>query len=62
MRNLDIRLLVSEAGLKYIDIARQMKVSRQYLSLLMRYDLSPNNRQRILESIRELKGEKIGEE
>ena len=57
MRNLDIRVMVSESGLKYTDIARQMGISRQYLSLLMRYDLTIENREKILRAIRELKGE-----
>lgn len=57
MRNLDIRVIVSESGLKYTDIARQIGISRQYLSLLMRYDLTTENREKILKAIRELKGE-----
>ena len=56
MRNLDIRVMVSESGLKYTDIARQIGISRQYLSLLMRYDLTPENRNKILKAIRELRG------
>jgi transcriptional regulator with XRE-family HTH domain len=54
MKNLEIRLLVSEKGLKYTDIARQMGISRQYLSLLMRYDLTIDNKTRILEAIANL--------
>ena len=57
MRNLDIRVMVSESGLKYTDIAKQVGISRQYLSLLMRYDLTAQNREKILKAIRELKGE-----
>ena len=60
MRNLDIRVMVSESGLKYTDIARQMGISRQYLSLLMRYDLTPENRSKILRAIRELNKERGG--
>lgn len=55
MRNLDIRVMVSDSGLKYTDIAKQMGISRQYLSLLMRYDLTTENRKRILRAIGELK-------
>ena len=55
MRNLDIRVMVSESGLKYIDIAKQMGISRVWLSNLMRYDLTPENRNKILKAIRELK-------
>ena len=56
MRNLDIRVMVAGSGLKYKDIAEVMGISRQYLSLLMRYDLTPKNRERILRAIEELKG------
>lgn len=58
MRNLDIRVMVSESGLRYIDIAKQMGISRVWLSNLMRYDLTTENREKILRAIRELKGEK----
>lgn len=55
MRNLDIRIMVSESGLRYIDIAKQMGISRVWLSNLMRYDLTPENRNKILKAIRELR-------
>lgn len=58
MRNLDIRVMVSESGLRYIDIAKQMGISRVWLSNLMRYDLTTENREKILKAIRELKGER----
>lgn len=57
MRNLDIRVMVSESGLKYTDIAKQIGISRVWLSNLMRYDLTTENREKILRAIRELKGE-----
>lgn len=56
MRNLDIRVMVSESDLKYTDIAQVMGISRQYLSLLMRYDLTPNNREKIIKAIEALGG------
>ena len=55
MRNLDIRVMVAANGLKYMDIAKQMGISRVWLSNLMRYDLTPENRLRILKAIEELK-------
>ena len=58
VENLDIRIMVSESGLKYTDIARQMGISRVWLSKLMRYDLTTENREKILKAIRELKGER----
>ena len=57
MRNLDIRVMVSESGLKYTEIAKHMGISRVWLSNLMRYDLTTDNREKILRAIRELKGE-----
>ena len=57
MRNLDIRVMVSESGLKYGDIAHKMGISRVWLSNLMRYELSYSNREKILRAIKELKGD-----
>lgn len=54
MRNLDIRIIVSESGLLYKDVARQMGISRVWLAKLMRYDLTPANKERIMKAIREL--------
>ena len=50
--------MVSESGLKYQNIAKQMGISRVWLSNLMRYDLTTENREKILKAIRELKGER----
>lgn len=61
MRNLDIRVLVSESGITYKSIAKQMGISSFWLSHLMRYDLEPNNRERILKAIIELRGDKSEE-
>jgi transcriptional regulator with XRE-family HTH domain len=61
MKNLEIRLLVSEKGLKYTDIARQMGINKQYLSRLMGRDLTINNKVRILGAIANLT-ENIDEE
>lgn len=58
MENLDIRIMVSESGLKYTEIAKQMGISRVWLSKLMRYDLTTENRDKILTAISELKGER----
>ena len=49
--------MVSESGLKYTEIAKHMGISRVWLSNLMRYDLTAQNREKILKAIRELKGE-----
>lgn len=62
MRNLDICLLVSDYRLQYKDIANQMGISRVWLSTLMRYDLEPQDRKRILKAIDELIAKKKEEE
>lgn len=55
MRNLDIRIEVSESGLKYKQIAEKMGISPRWLSNIMRYDLTPENHDRIMKAIRELR-------
>ena len=57
IKNLDIRIMVSESGLLYQDIAERMGISRVWLSKLMGRDLAPENRERILRAIMELRGE-----
>lgn len=61
MKNLDVRVMVSDAGVHYQDIAKQMGVSRVWLSHLMRYDLSPQNKERIVKAVRELRGADLSE-
>ena len=55
MRNLDIRVEVSESGLKYTEVAAVMGITPRWLSNIMRYDLTPENHDRIMKAIRELK-------
>ena len=55
MRNLDIRVEVSESGLKYKQIAEKMGISPRWLSTILRYDITPENRERVMKAIRELK-------
>ena len=54
MKNLDIRMLVSETGLKYKDIAKDLGISREWLCRLMRSDLSVENKIRIMGAIKRL--------
>lgn len=58
MQNLDIRVLVSDANLKYKDIAAQMGISKWWLSKLMSHELTKENRSKVMRAIMELKGEK----
>lgn len=54
MKNLDIRMLVSETGLKYKDIADEMNISPEWLSRLMRNTLTIDNKVRIMGAIEKL--------
>ena len=56
MKNLDVRKIVSGNGLKYKDIAKELGVTPEWLSRLMRTTLSQKNKDRILEAVERLKG------
>lgn len=60
MNNLDIRLLVLNNGLRYKDIAKQLGISREWLSKLLRKELSSDNKIRIMRAIGRLCEEKGG--
>lgn len=51
MNNLDIRMIVSEKGLKYKDIAKEMGISREWLCRLLRGELTPENKIRVMRAI-----------
>lgn len=55
VKNLDVRILVSESGLKYKAIADQMGISAEWLSKLMKYTLTAENKARIIAAINKLK-------
>ena len=55
MKNLDIRVMISENHLRYKDIAEKIGISATWLSTQMRYPLSPVMRERIIKAIMELK-------
>lgn len=54
MKNIDIRLVVSDMGLTYKKLAAEMGISHEHLSRIMAKDLNPNMRTRILNAIDEL--------
>lgn len=56
MRNIEIRVLIDQSGLKYKSIAEKMGISASWLSTLMRRDLSLENRDKILSALEELRG------
>lgn len=55
MKNLDIRMLVSDSGLKYKDVADELNISPEWLSRLLRNNLTPENKIRIMGAIERLK-------
>ena len=58
MKNLDIRIMVNESKLRYQDIAQEMGISRVWLSNLMKRDLTPANKIRIMAAIERLTAER----
>lgn len=54
MKNIDVRILVSDHGLKYKDIADKLNVTPEWLSRLLRNDLTPENKIRIMGAIENL--------
>ena len=55
MRNLDIRLMISNNGLKHKDVADEMNISETWLSRLLRNELTAANKIRIMAAIRRLR-------
>lgn len=55
MKNIDVRVLVTESGLTYKEIAKELNISQEWMSRLMRYTLSPENRERILSAVMRLR-------
>lgn len=58
MKNLDVRMLVSDNGLKYRDIADEMNITPEWLSRLLRKELTTENKIRIMRAIDQLKKRK----
>lgn len=59
MKNQDVRRLVADCKLKYKDVAKEMRITPEWLSRLLREDLSPKNRERVLSAIGELEGRAV---
>lgn len=57
LKNLDVRQIVEDSGLKYQRIAEEIGISPEWLSRLMRKELSPENKLRIMDAIGRLKHE-----
>lgn len=55
MKNIDIRIAISDNGLLYKDVAREIGVSPEWFSRLLKNDLSPENWIRISNAIERMK-------
>lgn len=51
MKNLDIRQLVTENGLRYKDVADELNIRPEWLSRLLKNDLTPENKIRIMRAV-----------
>ena len=60
MKNIDIRFLVSDKGIRYKDIAAVMGVKNTSLSRLMRSELSEKSRERIIHAIQVIEDARNG--
>lgn len=58
MRNLEIRLLLAEKRIKHYELAKAMGISDTTLSKKLRFELSNNQKQEIIEIINELASNK----
>ena len=61
MENIDVRIVVYNSGITYRTIAKEIGITPEHLSHLMRYPLSKKDRERILKAVgaiglRELRG------
>lgn len=54
MKNVDVRMIVSEKGLKYKDIANELNISPVWMSRLMRNTLTAENKDRVMRAIETL--------
>ena len=55
MKNLDVRMIISENGLRYKDVAKEVGITPEHFSRLLRFTLSPENKSRIVKAIQKLK-------
>lgn len=55
--NLDIRIKLEEANLKFYQVARKLNITRPSFSRKLRYKLSQKEKDRVLQAIEELKKE-----
>ena len=61
MKNIDLRVEVSDAHVTYREIARELGITPEWLSTLMRTELSEHNRERVIKAVHKLKGEQTND-
>ncbi len=54
MKNLEIRNMVTDNGLRFVEVADEMNISKYWLSTLLSKELSVANRLRIMSAITRL--------
>lgn len=55
MKNIDVRIAISDNGLLHKDVAKEMGISPEWFSRLLRDDLTPENWIRISKAIERMK-------
>ena len=60
MKNVDVRFLVSDKGIRYKDIAAVMGIRKDSLSRLMSRELSKRSRDRIMQAIQTIEDARNG--
>lgn len=58
MKNIDVRVAISDSGLRHKDIAKEMGISPEWFSRLLRNELSPENWIRVTQAIERMKEKK----
>ncbi len=62
LNNLYIRILISEAGISHRALAEAIGVTPSYFSQVLRKEIKPDMRARIIEAIERLREEEDGKE
>lgn len=60
MKNIDIRFLISDKGIRYRDLAAVLGIRNDSLSRLMSKDLSTKSRDRIMQAIQTIEDARNG--
>lgn len=53
MKNVEIRMMIQQSGFRFYQVAEKLGISESYFSRLLRDELSPDWKQRIIDVIKE---------